>query len=167
MALLPSVPKDYNCGIFAYHDFKVFIAPTKPSIVYFTGLHRHGGTAPSPLPDTSPMDWAYRLSVICYPNRPTILGASRNPIAPFAGFDVIKKGSTDNETTRTELLNGVLKLPPEIRNRERYTFQSLYCADGITKHLSGQGLIRQLSCVMGQLCKAPLLSSPRSRERLL
>ena len=37
MALLPSVPKYYNPGVFAYHDFKLFIKPSKPSIVYFTG----------------------------------------------------------------------------------------------------------------------------------
>ena len=119
MALLPSVPSTYSCGIFAYHDFKIFIAPTEPSIVYFTGLHRHGGTAPAPLSGQKAVKWAYRLSVICYPNGPTLRGESRHSLAPFSGFDVVKK---DGEVIEKVQHKAVLKLPPEIRRRERYLF---------------------------------------------
>jgi hypothetical protein len=100
MALLPSVPKDYTMGIFAYHDFKMFIKPTGPTFVFFTGLHRHGGTAPAPPPGEQSVDWAYRLTVICYPNHATIRGTSRLSLSPFA-----KGGDTWN-------------LPPEVRRRE-------------------------------------------------
>ena len=139
MALLPSIPLPGYCpGIFAYHDFKIFIAPSGPAIVYFTGLHRHGGTAPAPKFDNVAREWAYRLSVICYPNGPTVQGTSRNPIAPFAGFDVIKVSqmgtapstrsntatkdniASEDNTTSEIKHSGVLKIPPEIRNRERY-----------------------------------------------
>jgi hypothetical protein len=118
MTLLPSIPENYSPGIFAYHDFKLFIKPLKCSIVYFTGLHQHGGTAPSPPPGQPAVPWAYRLAVICYPNGPTILGESRNALVPFRGFDITKKDpkAVDNEH------KDVLKIPPEIRNRERYLF---------------------------------------------
>jgi hypothetical protein len=119
MTLLLSVPENYNPGIFAYHDFKLFIRPLKPSIVYFTGLHRHGGTAPSPPHGHPIIPWAYRLTIICYPNGPTMAGESRNPLVPFYGFDVVKKEVTGNNRS------DVLKMPPEIRFRERYSSPSL------------------------------------------
>jgi len=98
MALLPSVPDDYSMGIFAYHDFKIFMKPTGSSIVFFTGRHRHGGTAPSPPPGVQSKKWAYRLTVICYPNAATIRGTSRLSLHPSPGGEVYN-------------------LPPEIRFR--------------------------------------------------
>lgn len=119
MTLVPNIPENYSPGIFAYHDFKLFIQPLKPSIVYFTGLHRHGGTAPSPPPNQPTVPWAYRLAIICYPNGPTIQGKSRNALVPFCGFDIVtKKEPRPGDNNRRD----VLKMPPEIRNRERYFF---------------------------------------------
>jgi hypothetical protein len=118
MTLLPSVPENYSPGIFAYHDFKLFIKPLEPSIVYFTGLHRHGGTAPSPPPGQPAVPWAYRLAIICYPNRATMQGESRNALMPFRGFDSGKRDARPDDNERKD----VLKIPPEVRNRERYLF---------------------------------------------
>lgn len=115
MTFLPSIPEDYSPGIFAYHDFKLFIKPTEPSIVYFTGLHRHGGTAPSPPPGQPAVPWAYRLSVICYPNGPTMSGESRNSLVPFRGFDIAKQDTSPEDSNRKDVLN----IPPEVRHRER------------------------------------------------
>lgn len=114
MTLQLSIPDDYSPGIFAYHDFKLFIKPPGLSIAYFTGLHRHGGTAPSPPPGQPAVPWAYRLAVICYPNGQTLSGRSRNPLVPFRGFDIHKnkhKGISENR-------EDTLKVPPEIRHRE-------------------------------------------------
>ena len=116
MTLHSSIPANYSPGIFAYHDFKVFIKPPELSIVYFTGLHRHGGTAPSPPPGEQAVPWAYRLAIICYPNESTMLGESRNPLVPFRGFDFVKKNLKPENNDRSD----VLKIPPEVRNRERY-----------------------------------------------
>jgi len=121
MTFLPSVPGNYNPGIFAYHDFKLFIKSFEPSIVYFTGRHRHGGTAPSPPPGQLAVPWAYRLAIICYPNGPTMEGESRNSLVPFRGFDIVKKGANPEGNDHKD----VLKMPPEVRNRERYFFLSL------------------------------------------
>jgi hypothetical protein len=115
MTLLLSVPEGYNAGIFAYHDFKLFISSPDPSIVYFTGLHMHGGTAPSPPPGQESLPWAYRLTIISYPNARMMEGKSRNPIAPFRGFDVVKKNATEGSNRED-----TLKMPPEVRFRERY-----------------------------------------------
>lgn len=111
-----SIPENYYHGGFFYHDFGVRMKGGKLAIVYFTGRHRHGAAAPSPPPGETPVHWAYRVAVICYPNRPTMEGNSRNPLAPFCGFDFIKKDlkAGDNER-RTD----VLKIPPEIRFRQR------------------------------------------------
>ena len=114
MTFVPSIPQDYNPGIFAYHDFKLFIKPVDVSIVYFTGLHHHGGTAPSPLHGRNPVSWAYRLAIICYPNARTMYGDSRNPLVPFRGFDIVKKNPNRSKTHKD-----VLKIPPEVRYRER------------------------------------------------
>lgn len=114
MTLLLSVPEGYDPGIFAYHDFGIFITPENPSIVYFTGLHMHGGTAPSPPPGQLPLPWAYRLTIISYPNSPTIGGDSRNPLVPFRGFDIVKKNATEGGNRED-----VLKIPPEVRFRQR------------------------------------------------
>lgn len=100
MALLPSVPVGYSMGIFAYHDFMVFIKPSCPSFVFFTGLHRHGGTAPSPPSGQHCVQWAYRLTVICYPNHATLRGTARHSLFPNPGGDVYN-------------------MPPEIRWREQ------------------------------------------------
>jgi len=116
MMFSPSIPEGYNPGIFAYHDFKLFIRPLELSIVYFTGLHRHGGTAPSPSSGQPSVSWAYRLAVICYPNGPTILGESRNPLVPFVGGSIVKQDAKPGDKDRKD----VLKIPPEIRRRERY-----------------------------------------------
>ena len=101
MALLPSVPDGYSMGIFAYHDFKVFMKPTGPSFVFFSGLHQHGGTAPSPPPGDQSAEWAYRLTVICYPNAATIRGTSRLSLFPSPHGEVYN-------------------LPPEVRFQEPY-----------------------------------------------
>ena len=88
MAIIPSVPKDYSMGIFALHDFMVFIKPSGPSIVFFSGLHRHGGTAPSPPPGKPSVKWAYRLTVVCYPNCATLRGSARASLLPIPNCDV-------------------------------------------------------------------------------
>ena len=106
MALLPSVPDGYSIGIFAYHNFKIFMKPTRSSFVFFTGLHRHGGTAPSPPPGKRSKEWAYRLTVICYPNAATIRGTSRLSLLP---------------SPRGEVYN----LPPEVRFRDPYVSYSV------------------------------------------
>jgi hypothetical protein len=116
MALLLSIPEGYKPGLFAYHDFKIFITPDHPSFVFFTGLHLHGGTPPSPSPGQPAEPWAYRLAIVCYPNGSTMMGESRNPLAPFCGFDCVKKDPTTVDANR----NDVLKIPPEVRFRERY-----------------------------------------------
>lgn len=116
MTLLLSVPEDYDAGIFAYHDFKLFITSPHPSIVFFTGLHMHGGTAPSPPPGQEPLPWAYRLTVISYPNARMMEGSSRIPIVPFRGFDLVRKNATEGTSNRED----TLKIPPEVRLRQRY-----------------------------------------------
>lgn len=122
MGLVPCVPPNYRHGIFAYHNFKMFIQPTEPSFVYFTGLHRHGGTAPSPPAGVQPDPRAYRLAVICYPNGQTMQGDSRNALVPFRGFDIVVRDA--NQAGGSDRKD-VLKIPPEIRWRERYRFPSL------------------------------------------
>lgn len=42
-------------------------------------------------------------------------GQSRNPLAPFRGFDIVVKKATDDNNRED-----VLKIPPEVRFRERY-----------------------------------------------
>ena len=113
MALMLSTPDGYESGIFAYHDFKILIVPDDCSFVFFTGLHLHGGTAPSPSLGQQTKPWTYRLAVVCYPNSPTMTGESWNPLAPSCGFDFVE----NNPTTRR---NDILKIPPEVRFRERY-----------------------------------------------
>lgn len=109
MTLVLSTPSGYNPGVFALHDLKLFIKPTETSIVYFTGLHRHGGTAPSPSPGQDPNPGAFRLTVICYPNGQIMRGRSRNSLAPWGVSDG-KRHSKD--------VYEVLKVPPEVRYRE-------------------------------------------------
>ena len=112
MTFVPSIPEGYSPGIFAYHDFKLFIRPVEISIVYFTGLHRHGGTAPSPPLGQHLSPWAYRLAIICYPNARTLQGESRNALVPFPGLTTAKNCKPGS-------YKDVLKIPPEVRNRER------------------------------------------------
>ena len=88
MALLPSVPKGYSMGIFAVHDLLSFIKPNGPSIVYFSGRHRHGGTAPAPPRGKDGRGSAYRLTVICYPNAATLRGTSRISLSVIPGAEV-------------------------------------------------------------------------------
>ena len=109
MTLILSTPSDYSPGIFALHDLMLFIKPTETSIVYFTGLHRHGGIAPSPPPGQNPDPTAYRLTIICYPNGQIMAGRSRNALAPWRVAD---------RETRLKDVHEVLKIPPEVRYRE-------------------------------------------------
>ena len=154
MTFLLSVPQHYDPGIFAYHDFKLYIKPTMPTVVFFTGRHRHGGTAPSPLPGQQVVPWAYRLAVICYPNSPTMSGESRNALVPFCGFDVVKK----NPTTQDNDHKDVLKIPPEIRFRERYVF----CSPPLNLTVSpGQTAARRTLLVMDPPCRDPGNYSPQ------
>lgn len=109
--LIPSFPDDYESGYFAYHDYMVYIAPTEISLLFFTGLHFHGGTAPSPPPGIPPIPSAYRLGIVCYPNGKIMQGESRNALVPFCGSG--DKGEKNHHH------KDVLKIPPELRNRER------------------------------------------------
>jgi len=99
MTLQVSAPENYHYSGFFYHDFGVRIKGVKLAIVYFTGRHRHGAATPSPPPGETPVHWVYHVAVICYPNGPTMEGKSRNPLAPFCGFDFLKKDpkAGDNE----------------------------------------------------------------------
>ena len=47
-------------------------------------------------------------------------GRSRNPLVPFRGFDIVGKGATAQDGR-----SGVLKVSPEVRNREMYPSCSL------------------------------------------
>lgn len=110
MTQLLSVPKGYDPGVFANHDFKIFIKTTEIFTAFFTGLHRHGASPPSP-PPGQPLDSsAYRLTVICYPNGKTIGGESRNSLVSFSYSD--DANSEDNG-------RDVLMLSPEVRFRKR------------------------------------------------
>ena len=111
MVLILSTPANYSPGTFGFHDFKFVIAPAKTSIVYFTGLHRHGGTVPLPLNSRAPNPTAYRLSIICYPNGRIMQGFSRNALAPW--------GAVSDRKGRSKDLVEVLKIPPEVQYREK------------------------------------------------
>ena len=91
MTFVLSIPENYSLGIFAYHNFKLFIKLEKISIVYFTGLHCHGRTMLSPPHGEVPHPSAYCLTIICYPNAWMMHGNSRNPLVLFQGFDIITK----------------------------------------------------------------------------
>lgn len=164
MTLLLSVPQDYKPGMFAYHDFMVFIVLANPSIGYFTGLHRHGGTTPSPLPGHRPVPWAYRVTVVCYPNSPTMRGESRNPLVPFRGFDIVKKNPTGDNNRED-----VLKIPPEIRFRQRYLshLPQQMCLRWKLTVNAGQTASRQTLLVMDPLFRDPRLYSPPIHARLV
>ena len=115
MTLQVSAPESYSYGGFSYHDFGIKMRGGRLVIVYFTGRHRHGGTAPSPPLGETPVPWAYRVAVICYPNGPTMEGKSRTPLAPLCGFDFVMKDPKARDCDRTD----VLKIPPELRFRQR------------------------------------------------
>lgn len=154
MVSLPNIPDDYDPGIFAYHDLKMFIKPSGCWIAYFTGLHRHGGTAPSPPSGKPANPWAYRLAIICYPNGPTMGGESRNALVPFRGFDIVLKKETKNNR------KDVLKMPPEVRKRERYLFLQLYWLRSYLSISIGLTATGQTLHAMGQPSKVHKHSSP-------
>ena len=122
LTLIPSIPDSYKPGHFAYHDYMIYIAPTTISLIFFTGLHFHGGTAPSPPPGILPAPSAYRLGIVCYPNGKIMQGESRNALAPFCGSGT--KGEKNHQH------KDVLKIPPEVRNRERYVLSHLCLLPG-------------------------------------
>ena len=111
MTLILSTPSDYSPGMFAFHDFKFIIMLAEISIVYFTGLHLHGGTTPLPLKGQKPNPNTFCLAIICYPNGNIMQGLSRNVLAPWRA--VSNKGSCSRD------LHEVLKVPPEICYREK------------------------------------------------
>ena len=118
LTLIPSTPDDYESGNFAYHDYMVYIAPKAISLLFFTGLHFHGGAAPSPPPGILPVPSAYRLGIVCYPNGKIMQGESRNALVPLCGLGA--KGDKNPH------YQDVLKIPPEVRNRERCVLSCLF-----------------------------------------
>ena len=138
----------------AYHDFMVFIVPLNPSIVYFTGLHMYGGTTPFPPPGRPSVPWAYRLPIISYPNGPIMEGESRNPLVPFRGFDIVRRNPNENKNPED-----VLKIPPEIRFRQRYSF-SRSCIAGILRLTRCQ---HRPDCMRANLARdGPSLQGPQA-----
>lgn len=152
MTQILDVPDGYDQGIFAYHDLKIFIKPQGIYTAFFTGLHRHGGSAPCPLPGTLAEDWAYRVTVICYPNGPTMGGESRNPLVPFCGFDIYKKGAATQGN-----ITGVLKVPSELRNRQMYVSCSPQCT------LTKAHYCCRLDCTSANLARdGPSIQGPQA-----
>lgn len=95
----PDAPENYGMGLFHYLEFGVFIATTQYSVIYFSGLHRHGGTAPTAPKGEEPSPSAYRFTVVCYPNYLTARGCGPTAFGPLAAGD------------------RVLIIPPEMRHR--------------------------------------------------
>ena len=151
MTVLLSIPEYYVPGTFAYHDFMVLIVPTNPSIVYFTGLHTHGGTTPFPPPGRPSLPWAYRLSIVCYLNGPIMGGDSRNSLVPFRGFDIVKRNPNENKNPED-----ILKIPPEICFRQRY-------APPCRRHLRLTYCQHRPDCMKANLARdGPSLQGPQA-----
>lgn len=84
-----SVPSSWRNGLFHLLDFGIYVAPDPHSILYFSGLHYHAGTSPTPPPGVKPTAADYRFTVVCYPSNGILTGKSPTAFAPLPNGGVL------------------------------------------------------------------------------
>lgn len=109
MVYNPSLKGEWINGLFHLLDFGVFAAPDPKSTMFFSGLHHHAGTTPTPAPGQILNGTDYRFTVVCYPSHGILSGNASTAFAPLPG-------------------HGVVHIPPEIQKRESKWYEYLKCA---------------------------------------
>lgn len=67
MAPNSDLPRNYHPGFFFILELGIFVELNNGTGVMFSGLFRHGGTAPKCLKAGTEVEWAVRMNVILYP----------------------------------------------------------------------------------------------------
>lgn len=85
MTVLSDLPPGYDPGRFHFVDMGFYVILHPFTVMFFSGLHSHGGTPPLAPTGESIPSWAIRLVVIGYPPSMSTIGDVKYPLASLPG----------------------------------------------------------------------------------
>ena len=80
----PDIPDDYEPGNIFFLIARVYVELNKHVAINFSGLHLHGGTAPTAPEGCDVADWATRVVSVRYSQRLALCGEANLPLAATA-----------------------------------------------------------------------------------
>ncbi|KAI0310454.1 hypothetical protein OF83DRAFT_1178533 [Amylostereum chailletii] len=93
-------------------------------MMFFSGLRKHGGSAPRAPPGVKAVDWAYRFVLILYPLSSTFANAGITALATLQSKHLISAETrkhkimplTNEEKLEVKQSQGLLGISPEMKN---------------------------------------------------
>ncbi|TFK61813.1 hypothetical protein BDN72DRAFT_733089, partial [Pluteus cervinus] len=105
------LPSTYEAGRFHLLGLGIFFMLVCLTVITFCGLFRHGGSPPISN-DSTIVNYAYRVMVVCYPPHAMLSGAGITvlPLASASGSSLFRLGP---EITTPRLFHGVVRASKE------------------------------------------------------
>ncbi|KAI0315189.1 hypothetical protein OF83DRAFT_1174049 [Amylostereum chailletii] len=161
----PDMPNNYFPGFFFLFELGIFVSLSNFKMMFFSGLRKHGGSAPQAPPGMKAVDWAYRFVLILYPLSSIMSNTGITAIATLQSKHLIRteakqlkwKPLTEEEEKEKKESQGLLGISPEMKNNPQdinsrpWSVHTTWASDG---HIimPGDALLNFITRMLLLLC---------------